>query len=85
VGVLGVAPDGAIWVNVERGVARFDPAAAAGGAGGSAPTGAWAVYTVDDGLSIPRVGAVAFGPDGGIWFDATRFQPDDAAGGSPLP
>ncbi len=85
VGVLGAAPDGAIWVNVENGVARFDPAAGAGGAGGSAPKGAWTVFTADDGLSTPHIGSVAFGPDGEIWFDATRFQPPGAVEGSPVP
>jgi hypothetical protein len=84
-GVLGVAPDGALWVNVENGVARFDPAAAARQAGGTAPGGAWTLYTVDDGLPAPHVGAVAFGPGGEIWLDATRFQPHGAVGGSPVP
>ena len=73
--LLGVAPDGALWVKVENGIARFDPAAGAGQAGGSTPDRAWTVYTVDDGLATPHVGAIAFGPGGEIWFDATRFHP----------
>ena len=63
----------------------LDPAAAARQAGGTAPGGAWTLYTVDDGLPAPHVGAVAFGPGGEIWLDATRFQPHGAVGGSPVP
>jgi len=80
VSLLGVAPDGALWISVEDGVARFDPAAGAGQAGQSGLGGAWTLYTVDDGLEPPHVGAVAFGPGGDIWFGATRFRPADVAG-----
>jgi ligand-binding sensor domain-containing protein len=83
--VLGVAPDGGIWVKVEAGVARFDPAAT-GGQGGSPGRGeAWTTYTVHDGHGSPYVGAVAFGPEGDVWLGATHFRPAGASGGSPAP
>jgi ligand-binding sensor domain-containing protein len=83
--VLGVAPDGGIWVKVEAGVSRFDPAVV-GNQGGDLGHGeAWITYTVDDGLGSPYVGTVAFGPDGEIWFGTTRFQPAGASGGSASP
>jgi ligand-binding sensor domain-containing protein len=80
VSLLGIAPDGALWISVEDGVARFDPAAGAGRGGQSGPGGAWTLYTVDNGLELPHVGAIAFGPEGDIWFGATRFRPADVAG-----
>ena len=70
VAVLTVAPDGALWLATNAGIARFDP--------GSAPDEAWTVYTQDDGLPESYYQAMAFGPDGEIWFGATRFQPAQA-------
>jgi hypothetical protein len=76
--VVTVAPDGALWLTTDDGVARFDPAA--GLTGDDAPDlgQAWTIYTSEDGL-VSYYHAIAFGPAGEIWFGATRFQPTEAA------
>jgi len=76
--VVTVAPDGALWLTTEDGVARFDPTAALTGDEAPDPGQAWTVFTREDGL-VSYYRAIAFGPDGEIWFGATRFQPAEAA------
>jgi ligand-binding sensor domain-containing protein len=83
--LLGIAPDGALWLGLEGGVARFDPASqAAQGAEGN-PASAWAFYAAEQGLSSGHVNTIAFGPEGEIWLDTTRFQPAQAGEVSPGP
>jgi ligand-binding sensor domain-containing protein len=67
-----LAPDGALWVRSQQGVARFDPAVAAAEIEGDSPDAAWTVYEHD--LEGRGLGGIAFGPGGEIWFGATRFQ-----------
>jgi ligand-binding sensor domain-containing protein len=76
--VVTVAPDGALWLTTEDGVARFDPAAGLTGDDAPDPGLAWTIYTSEDGL-INYYHAIAFGPDGEMWFGTTRFQPAEAA------
>jgi hypothetical protein len=75
--IIGVAPDGALWLSTEDGVARFDPAADPTGDTESASSNAWTLYTKGDGLGS-AYHAIAFGPYGEIWFGTTRFQPEQA-------
>jgi ligand-binding sensor domain-containing protein len=72
-GGMAVAPDGAIWLSADGGVARFDPE--------RAPDEAWTIYPTDG--SQGR--AIAFAPGGAVWFGATRFRPPGAEGGTPKP
>jgi hypothetical protein len=67
-----LAPDGALWMRLERGVARFDPAMAGGDAGST--DAAWTVYSLEEGLE-DGYGPIAFGPDGEIWVGAKRLLP----------
>jgi ligand-binding sensor domain-containing protein len=67
VAILTVAPDSALWLASGSSVVRFDRE--------SGSEEAWTIYTQDDGLPESYYQAVAFGPDGEIWFGATRFQP----------
>ena len=76
--LLGAAPDGALWLGLESGVARFDPAAQAAQDVGADPAGAWTFYSAEQGLSGGRFSAIAFGPDGEIWLDTMRLQPAQA-------
>jgi ligand-binding sensor domain-containing protein len=68
--VLTVAPDGALWLASGNCIVRFDRE------GG--PEEAWTIYTQSNGLPESYYQAMAFGPDGEIWFGATRFQPAQA-------
>jgi hypothetical protein len=68
---LALAPDGALWMRLEQGIARFDPALA-GMEGGSADQ-AWTIYSFEDGLE-GGYGPIAFGPDGEIWVGAVHFE-----------
>ena len=70
-----VAPDGALWVRSQQGVARFDPTVAVAEVEGFSPDAAWTVYPSEDGLRDGGFGSIAFGPGGEIWFGTTRFQP----------
>jgi ligand-binding sensor domain-containing protein len=69
--ILGRAPDGALWLRTGRGVARLDLTQLAGG---DAPA-AWTTYDLAEGKIEVGPGAVAFGPNGEVWFGATRFDP----------
>jgi len=69
------APDGALWMRSQHGVARFDPTVAVAEAEGFSPDAAWTIYTSEDGLPDGGFGSIAFGPGGEIWFGTTRFQP----------
>jgi hypothetical protein len=42
----------------------------------------WMTYTADDGLVCDSScgDAIAFAPDGAIWFGTTRFQPAQMGG-----
>ncbi len=69
-----VAPDGALWMRFQEDVARFDPSLMG--------AEAWTVYEdILEGGGAP----IAFGPDGEVWFGATRFEPAGAEGSSPAP
>ncbi len=68
--LLNVAPDGALWLATGSAIARFGRA--------STPDEAWTLYTQSDGLPDSYYHATAFGPDGEIWFGATRFRPAKA-------
>lgn len=63
--VMAVAPDGALWVGTEGGVARFDGQN-------------WSAYPTEHGLVGNAVRAIAFGRDAEVWFGATRFRPAEA-------
>jgi ligand-binding sensor domain-containing protein len=76
-GLLADAPDGALWLSTENGIARFDPAADLAEGGKSNSGAAWTIYTVNEGL-VSNFSAMAFGPAGEIWFGTTRFQPEEA-------
>jgi hypothetical protein len=80
--ILGVAPDGALWLSLEGSVARFAPGAQS--AEGN-PADAWAFYAPEQGLSNGRISASAFGPEGEIWLDTTRFRPAQAGEVLPEP
>jgi hypothetical protein len=69
---LALAPDGALWMLLEHGIARFDPSLA-GTEGGSADA-AWATYRLEDGMG-GGYSPIAFGPGGEVWVGATRFEP----------
>jgi hypothetical protein len=73
-----MAPDGALWLVAEDGVVRFEPTAGLAGGGESITYDAWTLYTREDGLGS-NYHAIAFGPDGEIWFGTTRFQRAQAA------
>jgi ligand-binding sensor domain-containing protein len=77
-----LAPDGALWMHSQHGVARFDPALAAAGAAGNRSDAAWTVYGTGDGSEGSSIGPIAFGPDGEIWVGATRIQPELTEGGT---
>lgn len=66
--LLGVAPDGALWIGLEGSVARFDRAAT--DEKNSAEV--WTLYPVEGG----RFGPIAFGSEGEIWLGTTRLQPE---------
>jgi hypothetical protein len=70
--VLGLAPDGALWLRTDRGLARLDPTKLADGE----PAAAWMTYALKEDMVIPSRHAVAFGPKGTVWFGATRFEPN---------
>jgi streptogramin lyase len=72
---LAVAPDDALWASTGSGVARLD------GEGASDET--WTTYTPDNGPASSIGSAIAFAPDGAIWFGTTRFQPTQAEGTLP--
>ena len=76
-----VAPDGALWISSGLGVARFDPVVAEQ----DSPDAAWSVYSTGDLLEGGRLGPIAFGPGGEIWFGATRFDPATAEGSPAAP
>jgi ligand-binding sensor domain-containing protein len=73
--IVDVTPDGALWIRGGNGVARFDPSLE--------PSEAWTVYVADSGLPDSYANATAFGPNGEIWFGATRFQPTEDASSAP--
>jgi hypothetical protein len=62
-----LAPDGSLWMRLEHGLARFDPALAGA-------EGAWTVYSLEEG-GEGGYGPIAFGLDGAIWLGATRLEP----------
>jgi ligand-binding sensor domain-containing protein len=68
-GIAAVAPDGALWLRASEGFARFDAEDMAGDR--------WTIYTAGDGqLCDGGYGdAIAFAPEGAIWFGTMRFQP----------
>ncbi|MFB0536498.1 MAG: two-component regulator propeller domain-containing protein [Anaerolineae bacterium] len=70
-----MAPDDALWVSTGSGVARLD--------GEGASDEAWTTYTPDNGPASSIGSAIAFAPDGAIWFGTTRFQPTQAEGTLP--
>ena len=72
IAVLGLAPDGALWLRTDRGLAHLDPTKLADGE----PAAAWMAYALKDDRVIPSRHAVAFGLDGSIWLGATRFEPN---------
>ena len=72
------APDDALWMRSQHGVARFDPAVAVAEVEGFSPDAAWTVYLSEDGLQGGGFGSIAFGPGGEIWFGSDAFP---AAGG----
>ena len=74
--LLDEAPDGALWLRTQDGIARFDPSVDPTASGESA-LDAWTVFTVDGG-AVGHPGAIAFGPSDEIWLGTTRFQPDEA-------
>jgi ligand-binding sensor domain-containing protein len=80
-----LAPDGALWMHTQHGVARFDPTLISAEAGGNSSKAAWTIYRSDDGLEGSSLGPIAFGPDGEIWLGATRFQPIAAGDNSESP
>jgi len=65
-----LAPNGALWVRTQDGVARLDPTLEA-----------WTVYGNGD----VGLGPIAFGPGGEIWLGATRLQPGLAEGSAASP
>jgi streptogramin lyase len=71
---LALAPDGALWLLAANGVARLDPSTPVGERA-SGPE--WKIYVTQERLASSRK-AIAFGPDGEIWFGARRFQPEQA-------
>jgi len=77
-----VAPDGALWIGLEHGVARFDPSLADAVVQGDSSKQAWTVYedVLEGGYS-----PIAFGLEGEVWFGATRFEPAIAEGSLPAP
>ncbi len=60
---LIAAPDGALWLRADNGLARFDSAGASGER--------WTIYICERGCN----GEIAFAPDGAIWLGTTSFQP----------
>jgi len=74
-----VAPDGALWMRFQEGVARFDPSLADEG---DSPEAAWTLY---EDVLAGGYAPIAFGPGGEIWFGATRFEPEKAEGGAAAP
>ncbi|MDY6877090.1 MAG: hypothetical protein SWK90_12935 [Chloroflexota bacterium] len=72
--VEAIAPDGALWLHTSEGFARFKVE--------NRPDDRWTTYTADDGLVCDSScgDAIAFAPDGTIWFGTTRFQPSQRGG-----
>jgi ligand-binding sensor domain-containing protein len=66
---VDVGPDGVVWVGYD-GLGRFDP-----------QSGAWKIYTTDDGLLHPVVLAIRVTPDGVVWVGTvggvSRFVPEE--------
>jgi ligand-binding sensor domain-containing protein len=73
--IVDITSDGALWIRGGNGVARFDPSVE--------PDEAWTLYVTDSGLLNNYANATAFGPNGEIWFGATRFQPTEEAPSAP--
>jgi ligand-binding sensor domain-containing protein len=73
-GLQAVAPDGALWLRMGKGFARFDVENIA--------DDPWTIYNADDGLVCDGScgDAIAFAPDGAIWFGTMRFQPAEIGG-----
>jgi ligand-binding sensor domain-containing protein len=71
---LSAAPDGALWLRAENGLARFEVE------GASAER--WTTYIADNGRVCDRDcgSAIAFAPDGTIWISTTRFRPSEVEG-----
>jgi ligand-binding sensor domain-containing protein len=63
---LSVAPDGALWVGLEGGVACFD--------------GVWTTFVPEGELAAAPVRAIAFGPEGGVWLGTTHLDENLATG-----
>ena len=66
---LTAAPDGALWLRVDNGLAHFEVEGASGER--------WTAYIAQDSLICDRGcgSAIAFAPDGAIWLGTTHFQP----------
>jgi hypothetical protein len=66
--ILAAAPDGALWLRADNGLARFEVEGAS--------DERWTTYIVEDGLICDRGcgSAIAFAPDGAVWLGTTRFQ-----------
>lgn len=66
VAVLAADPLGALWLAVDKDVVRFDRE--------RTPDKAWQWLTRDNGLPASHYRHMAFGPNGEVWFGATRFK-----------
>ena len=73
--LIGLAPDGSLWLKTQDGIARYDPSVGPT-SGGESALDAWTVYAEDAG-PVMYYGAVAFGPRDEVWFGTTRFQPEE--------
>jgi ligand-binding sensor domain-containing protein len=72
--VRAIGPNGALWLHTSEGFARFEAESAA--------DDRWTTYTAGDGLVCDGScgDAIAFAPDGAIWFGTMRLQPAHAGG-----
>ena len=72
---LTPGPDGTLWVTTPRGIARLDPQ--------NPPERAWMVYAPVQDPTTSYSNAVAFAPDGAVWWGATKFRPGAVLPGTP--
>jgi len=66
--VIAIEPSGIVWLGTENGAMRL-------------VDNSWQTFTQADGLITNNVSAIAFSPEGGVWFEGSVETDDDYVDG----